>query len=233
MLGRRLPLPRPFLPSLELPSSLSNPKFTSGNAMLQSNLTRPTADQEALAPAASSLAELVETVLRLLRRQYAVILFVTLLTVGSAAVYVFTTPRSFTAQASLIIDTRKVQVFQQPPILSDMNFDFMAMESQLQLLKSDNVALAVIKNLRLTEDPEFVGSDGGVKMNCPGFFLTSAGPPSESELTEAVLGAFQKRLTVTRVGGSSVIEIKFQSTDPGARGPDRKCGRRRIYCGPT
>ena len=39
-------------------------------------------------------------------------------------------------------------------------------------------------------------------------------PPSEAELTEAVLNAFQKRLTVTKVGGSSVIEIKFESTDP-------------------
>ena len=125
--------------------------------MLQTNRALFAADQE-VALTTSSPAEMVTIVLGFLRRRYIIILSLTLLTVALAAVYVFTTPKSFTAQASLIIDARKVQVLQHPPILSEMNLDFMAMESQLQLLRSDNVALAVIKNLRLTEDPEFVGS---------------------------------------------------------------------------
>ena len=140
--------------------------------MLQTNQPLLAADQEAT-PTTSSPAEMVATVLGFLRRHYAIILSLPLLTVALAAVYVFTTPPSFTAQASLIIDTRKIQVLQQPPILSEMNLDCMAMESQLELLKSDNVALAVIKNLRLTEDPEFVGSKGGVRGCCLSFLFSA------------------------------------------------------------
>ena len=185
--------------------------------MLQTNQPLLVADQEAT-PTTSSPADMVATVLGFLRRHYAIILSLPLLAFALAAVYVFITPPSFTAQASLNIDTRQIQVLQQPPILSQMNLNRMVMESQLELIKSDDVALAVIKNLRLTEDPEFVGSKGGVrgllsKLPFLGAFR-SARPPSESELTEAVLRAFQRRLTVTFVGGSSVIEIKFQSTDP-------------------
>ena len=175
------------------------------------------ADQEAV-PRGSSPTEMVETALGFLRRSYGIMISAVLVAVAFAAVYVFTTPRSFTAQASLIVDTRKIQVFERPPLLSEMNLDFMAMESQLQVLRSDNVALAVITNLRLTEDPEFVGWKGGVNSPLSNFpfvsVVRSARPSSESELIEAVLSVFQKRLTVTRVGGSSVIEIKFESTDP-------------------
>lgn len=181
--------------------------------MLRSDQIRPAADHEARAPAASTPAELVDVILGFLRRQYAVILSVALLIVMLGAVYVFTAPRSFTAQAKLIIDARKFQVLQQSPILGDMNVDFMTMESQIQLLKSDNIALAVIRRLRLTEDPEFAGSD--VHLNSGGGVKDTQSPrPPSDELTEVVLSAFQKRLDITRIGGSSVIEIKFKSTDP-------------------
>ena len=197
--------------------------------MLNTNQPLFAVDQET-SPPGSSPSEMADIVFGFLRRRYVIILCASLVVLASAAVYVFTTPRSFTAQASLLIDTRRIQVFDRPPLLGEMNMDFMAMESQLQLLRSDNVALAVIRKLNLTEDPEFVGSKGGARnlLSISSFvdilkdtlkssfvgISRPARPPSESELTQAVLEAFQKRLTVTRMGSSSVIEIKFQSTDP-------------------
>ncbi|MGA8293255.1 MAG: GumC family protein, partial [Rhodoplanes sp.] len=197
--------------------------------MLNTNQPLFAVDQET-SPPGSSPSEMADIVFGFLRRRYVIILCASLVALASAAFYVFTTPRSFTAQASLLIDTRRIQVFDRPPLLGEMNMDFMAMESQLQLLRSDNVALAVIRKLNLTEDPEFVGSKGGARnlLSISSFvdilkdtlkssfvgILRPARPSSESELTQAVLEAFQKRLTVTRMGSSSVIEIKFQSTDP-------------------
>ncbi len=35
-------------------------------------------------------------------------------------------------------------------------------ESQVEILRSENIALAVIKQLHLTDDPEFVGFGGGL-----------------------------------------------------------------------
>ena len=111
---------------------------------------------------ASSPAELIETALGFLRRQYWVILLIAVLTLALAAIYVFITPPSFTAQANLLIDTRKLQVLKEAPILSEMNLDAVTIESQIEIIRSDNVALAVIKNLRLFEDPDFVGSGGSL-----------------------------------------------------------------------
>lgn len=190
--------------------------------MLNTRQPLLTVDQET--PPVSPPSEMISMVFGFLRRHYFTIASVALMVLASATVYVFTTPRSFTAQASLFIDTRKIQVFDRTPLLSEMNLDFMAMESQIQLLKSDNLALSVIKKLHLTEDPEFVGSKARAP-NAPsissfmeGFKdalgLRTKRQSSESELAQAVLEAFQKRLTVTRVGSSSVIEIRFQSTEP-------------------
>jgi uncharacterized protein involved in exopolysaccharide biosynthesis len=35
-------------------------------------------------------------------------------------------------------------------------------ETQVEILKSENISLAVIRDLHLIEDPEFTGSGGGV-----------------------------------------------------------------------
>ena len=56
----------------------------------------------------------------------------------------------------MLIDTRKAQFLQQQPSYSDAQVDSATVESQVRVLKSDVVALSVIKNLQLTQDPEFV-----------------------------------------------------------------------------
>lgn len=95
------------------------------------------------------------------RRQISIIIFVTLLFVVIGIIYSITARPTFVAQAELMIDARKLQVFQQQSILGDIPIDTAQVESQVEVLKSENIALSVIKNLHLTEDPEFVGSKIG------------------------------------------------------------------------
>ncbi len=118
-----------------------------------------------------------------------------------------------------MIDAHKLQVFQQQSILGDVPIDTAQVESQIEVLKSENVASAVIKNLRLTEDPEFVGSGGGLLGTLFGFVLSPFGfdqdpAASEYELNRRAVRAFQDRLSVRRAGLSYVIQIRFQSYDP-------------------
>ena len=61
--------------------------------------------------------------------------------------------------ATMLIDNRKSQFLQQTPLSSEALIDSAAVESQVIVLKSDDLALSVIKKLRLNEDPEFIGSD--------------------------------------------------------------------------
>ena len=186
--------------------------------MLNANKPLLSTNQDVPAETELSPAQLVGMGLGFLRRQYGIILSVSFLAIALAMVYLHMTPKSFTAGADLFIDTRKIHVVQQSPVLGEFDFDAMAMATQLELLKSDNVALAVVKSLQLTKDPEFVKSAGrieGLLRNIP-FLALSRGErtPSESDITETVLREFQKRLIVSRVGGSSVIDIQFTSTDP-------------------
>jgi succinoglycan biosynthesis transport protein ExoP len=162
-----------------------------------------------------SSAELFGKVIGFIRRQFPIVLSVVPLTVGLAAVYLFTTPPLYSAQAVIMIDTGKVQLFQQS-ILGD---NPVVMDSQLEILKSENFALSIVKNLHLTQDPEFVGPNRGLigtARNVISKLLISNEnePKSEFELTRAAVGVFEDRLTVGRVGMAYVIEIRFQSIDP-------------------
>ena len=61
-----------------------------------------------------------------------------------------------------MIDSKRVQLFQQQSMINDLPVDTSTVESQVEILKSDTVALAVIKKLNLSDDPEFVGPGGGL-----------------------------------------------------------------------
>ena len=112
------------------------------------------AQTPALGPDYTSLEELFRIFTGFLHRQYPVIIAAFLLIMTLAAVYLLTTPSIFTAFAKLMIDSRKVQLFQQQSVLGDSPPDPWSVDSQVEVLLSENVALAVIKDLHLTEDPE-------------------------------------------------------------------------------
>ena len=51
-----------------------------------------------------------------------------------------------------------------------------AVDSQIEILKSENVALSVIKNLHLTQDPEFIAPSGGLMGAIVGFISNPIAP---------------------------------------------------------
>src|SRR5215510_14943492 len=106
-------------------------------------------------PDYASLEELFKIFTGFLHRQYPVIIAAFLLIMTLAAVYLFTTPPSFTAFAKLLIDTRKVQLFQQQSVLGSSPPVPCLFVSQFDVLLSEYVALAVIKVLLLTIVPQF------------------------------------------------------------------------------
>ena len=169
--------------------------------MLQNNKPISFGRANPSAPDFSSPAELLESFVHFLRQQYGVILSVSLLTMAIGVINLITTPSSFTAVATMLIDTRKAQSFQQQPLYSDAQIDSASIESQVRILKSDIVGLSVIKNLRLNEDPEFIGSGWG------------GGVASEYDVMRRALGVLASRLNVKRDGLSYVIELSFRSYD--------------------
>ncbi|HZV06154.1 MAG TPA: AAA family ATPase [Gemmataceae bacterium] len=166
-----------------------------------------------------SFGRLYDTFLRLVRRQSAIILFIVLVTLGLASVYVFTAIPRYTARAVLLIDSPKLNLFQQQSSQDDVNLplDTAMVDSQVEILKSENIALSVIKDLHLTDDPEFVGPAGGLIGGLFGLLSNFGGgseAKSEYALSREALQRFQKRLTVKRVGLTYVINIDFESLNP-------------------
>jgi succinoglycan biosynthesis transport protein ExoP len=169
------------------------------------------------APEANSPAELVENLLGIVRRQYAVILFVSALTIALALIYVVKATPKFTAVATMFIDRGKVQPFTQQQMLIDNPIDSGAMDSQIEILKSDAIALSVINSLRLTDDPEFGGradKSTGMPFGLFSGLFRENDKSSSSDLSGEALASFEKRLSVKRVGISFVIEVSFISNKP-------------------
>ncbi len=154
----------------------------------------------------------------LLRRQFPIILFFVLLSSGFGVAYVLTTPPMFTAQTSMIIDTHKVQIFRKLEQPSNSNVvDSGMVDSEVEMLRSENVSLAVIKRFDLANDPEFVGRGGGLFRTLLGSVSDLFGhdvPKTEYERTRRAAAVFADRLTVKRIGFSYIIQISFESLDP-------------------
>jgi succinoglycan biosynthesis transport protein ExoP len=167
-----------------------------------------------------SVAELVERITGFVRRQFPIIVFITSFTLALGLVYLFTTPPRYTAHAMLVIDSSKMRVLQQQQqTLGEFALDTSQVETQVEVLKSDGISLAVIKDQRLTESPEFVASGRGLVSAIVGAgWSGSSEPPSESALLRRALGILKADRLVTRVGRTYVLDIAYTSLNPGQAG---------------
>jgi polysaccharide biosynthesis transport protein len=170
-------------------------------------------------PAQGWIRETVNSAVGLLRRQFVVVASTTLLATLLGVIYVVRAPVTYTAEATLIIDPRRVQLFQGAAFAEGQVDSPSALESQIELAKSEAVALSVIKDLRLAEDPEFLGSKSGTGgvLGLVSHFVSSTTPSetlSEGEATRVLLEVLSKNLTVSRVGLSHVLSIKYRALNP-------------------
>src|SRR5580658_9948668 len=96
---------------------------------------------------ASTFSEIVEQLTGFVRRQFPIFIFIIACSLALGAVYLFTTPASFTSHAMLLIDSSKVRMLQQQELpLGDVPIDTAQVETQVEILKSENIGLSVIKD---------------------------------------------------------------------------------------
>lgn len=152
-----------------------------------------------------------EDILRMLRRQWPVIAACAGLSLLLAIVYLLTAAPRFTATMSIMIDTRKSQVFQNQQVASDAAIDSGGVESQVEVLRSDTIAQAVLHQLKLTDDPEFTGGGTGFFGSMLSLVRGGNPPPSDEKQEQIARAAFARNLTVKRVGLTYVIEVGYTS----------------------
>jgi polysaccharide biosynthesis transport protein len=170
-----------------------------------------------------SAAEFYTAAVGFFRRQFYTVTFALLLSLTLGAIYIFTTPPLYTGHAILIVDTPRMQLFQSQSPLVGPSIDSATVDTQIAILKSDDIALSVIKDLHLYEDPEFISPSAGALSAIRGaingvlntiFSLGGRHTVSEPSAEYRALQTFQKGLKVTRVGNTYAIEITFESRNP-------------------
>lgn len=173
----------------------------------------------AVAPATQVGPVSLPRLLRILRHQYRLVLAVTALFVAGAIVYSLTAPRIFKASASLLIDVRQDDPLRKDQRNSDAQADTAAIESQVQLMTSAAVAAEVVRKMRLTEDPEFVGDDSWLPSRLfrwaadAVFGGAAEGPATEKELEQATINRLVDSIKVSRVGRTYIVEVTALSRD--------------------
>jgi succinoglycan biosynthesis transport protein ExoP len=182
--------------------------------MLQTRIPNPRASTKIQSTDTASVEHIVSVALGLVTRQYPVMIITMLLCLGVAGVYLMTAPKRFTGTAVLLMDSRKMQGLQtQVGSTADNPIDTAMVDSQVEVLKSETIASAVIKDLRLLDSSEFMGQDEGVLSGLTQLFasLFLESKPSDDELMRAAIGHIVTGLTIKRVAQSYVIEISYQS----------------------
>jgi polysaccharide biosynthesis transport protein len=149
-------------------------------------------------------------------RQWRLIALIAAFAVVLGALYVAMSPLRFTAQADLIIDTKRVTWTQTEMATDNRLVEDASVESEIETTKSEKVATMVMHRLRLTEDPEFIGAGYGFTrriltlFHASSFDDSASGVPNE-ELTSRALKVLKDNLRVTRLGRSYIEQIEYTS----------------------
>ncbi|MDR3465928.1 MAG: GNVR domain-containing protein [Xanthobacteraceae bacterium] len=157
-----------------------------------------------------------EHVLVILRRQWPLILAVMGGIMVLVVLYLLTATPMYTASARILVDTRQAQVADRdtgaPSTLIDTGF----VDSQVEILNSDDLILSVVRKLDLAHDSEFTGSGGIIAALMRPFALLFGddGPPSNEKLEHGAVEAVQKNLKVERILTTYVLAVSFRSIAP-------------------
>jgi succinoglycan biosynthesis transport protein ExoP len=162
-------------------------------------------------PASPTLGERIDFLAGFLHRQYFVVLVFLLLSLPVGAFYLLVTPSTYTASAVMMIETRKGQLHDS--LFGDTQPNSSWIESQIGVIKSQNVAAYVARQLRLADDPQFIATETSWldKLLIRIGLRTPPAPKSEAERTGEAIAAVIGGLDVRRVGLSYMMRIDYRS----------------------
>lgn len=162
--------------------------------------------------ASGSMSALIEQLTGYARRQYLVFLIVPAVAIALSFLYLLVTPAQYTATATLLIDSSMLHVLQnqlQPQ--GDIPLDTLQVGSQVEVLSSRKIALAVIRDLHLADAPDFMDTGTGIL----GLFSrTSREASSTAAKEQRALDEFARHRNISRAERTYALNISYTSRSP-------------------
>ena len=153
----------------------------------------------------------LDFVRQFIRRRCKLIVLTTIPGTALAIASLAIVPTKYDATATMLLDKQRVNFFPNQSVGSELSLETnAAVEGQLEVLKSDAIARAVIKKLNLESDPDFA-----VTPPQSGLFaawgIGNSTPRTQEKLDNRLAEIFAKYRTIRRLGPSLAIEVSFQS----------------------
>jgi polysaccharide biosynthesis transport protein len=161
----------------------------------------------------------LDAVLAAARRQYKIIAGTTIAVVLLAIGYIIAATPIYTSTADVLLDSRQFGAVDISRDQANLSFNSTTIESQVEVLKSEKIALAVIDKLNLTADPEFtaesfIGNLISMAVERAQFASGRAGDDvqdNKRRLQRRALAYFQKMMQVKRIEKTFVLDVEFSS----------------------
>ena len=161
------------------------------------------------------------TLMSFLNRRWRTIVAWTVIVLILGVGYVIIATPKYTAEVSLLIDTKQGNAFQQnqPATNGDPALDNSIVESQVEVLRSLGLARTVVQALHLDTDKQFAGWAFSLPRFVLGTVIGLIEPPSTrapqpGDGVDRAADELAQLTTVRRIGLSNVITVEVITPDP-------------------
>ena len=157
----------------------------------------------------------IRGVIALLRRQVRTIIYTTIILFGLAGIFLIAATETYTATALILVDPDKKNILDpRASYPSSSGRENARVDSEVEILRSDAVALAVINTEGLIGDPEFgVRSSVSDKL-ARAVGIAYASPTNLAQTISKTLERFKDALTIRRRGLTYLISVSATSSSP-------------------
>lgn len=174
-----------------------------------------TAGGPALNPDEIHLRRLLVALLAALRRQIKLIAVLVAAALALGIAYIIITPSAYTAQSSILIDLKQPNLYNGSQGVQLAVSDPAAVDSQVEILESESLALKVIREMHLVDRADEISSPSLLKLPLRWMFsLFGSGGDNAYARERGLLVQFMQNTTVKRQGTTYVVTVAFEALDP-------------------
>ncbi len=150
-----------------------------------------------------------------IRRQYRLILLTAGVIVGVALIYVLSATPLYRAETLILVDPAEQNLLDSSQSSSFSNSSLNArVGSEVEILRSAAMSLAVVNDANLITDPEFGPSLSTKQRLLQAIGLRDSSPADGKALLQGVLTRFSKATDVKRLGLTYIISVGVTTEDP-------------------